>query len=291
MRMRKKDTKQHEKVISKPIKDYLYLNMDFLEAAIAQIEGGYTALKISDDTREAKDINGSRTNTFETDIDGKLNKIITRLIDIEGAVKATTQSAPTYNIDTQLSKNVIIMKQRENILDRFIDYLGFKELNSFVDKVCDNDIGNYIALHAYFDYVNFSRLEMLTSKDMLDFYKNLNDENSLSLDVINKINAKLPLLKKLFPFDTFLYANGIIVLINDKYLRDAKEQAGYKFNSMVKVIGIVNKLASEPRTDSIPVSMTMDKIQISTLALLRELGFVHENDTSIFLITPIAIYV
>ena len=80
-------------------------------------------------------------------------------------------------------------------------------------------------------------------------------------------------------------------MINDKYLRDDKEQAGYKFNSRIKVIGIVNKLASEPRTDSVPASMTMDKIQIETLSLLRELGFVHENDTSIYLVTPIAIYV
>ena len=99
------DTKQHEKVITKPIKDYLYLNMDFLEAAIAQIDGGYTALQISDDTIEAKDIIGSRTNTLETDIEGKLNKIIARLIDLEGAVKATTQSAPTYNLNSALNYN------------------------------------------------------------------------------------------------------------------------------------------------------------------------------------------
>lgn len=285
------DTKQHEKVITKPIKDYLYLNMDFLEAAIAQIDGGYTALQISDDTIEAKDIIGSRTNTLETDIEGKLNKIIARLIDLEGAVKATTQSAPTYNIDTQLSKNVIVMKQRENILDRFIDYLGFKDLDCFVDKVCDDNIGNYIALHTYFDYFNFSRLDILTSKEMINFYKNKYDKNILSIEKMEQLSTKLPLLKKLFPFDTFLYSNRIIILINDKYLRDDKEQAGYKFNSRIKVIGIVNKLASEPRTDSVPASMTMDKIQIETLSLLRELGFVHENDTSIYLVTPIAIYV
>ncbi len=213
------------------------------------------------------------------------------MIDLEGAVKATTQSAPTYNIDTQLSKNVIVMKQRENILDRFIDYLGFKDLDCFVDKVCDDNIGNYIALHTYFDYFNFSRLDILTSKEMINFYKNKYDKNILSIEKMEQLSTKLPLLKKLFPFDTFLYSNRIIILINDKYLRDDKEQAGYKFNSRIKVIGIVNKLASEPRTDSVPASMTMDKIQIETLSLLRELGFVHENDTSIYLVTPIAIYV
>ena len=98
-------------------------------------------------------------------------------------------------------------------------------------------------------------------------------------------------MRKLFPFDTFLYANGIIVLINDEYLRDAKEQAGYKFNNKVKVIGIVNNLASESRKDSVPASVTMDKIQIATLSLLRDLGFIHENDKKIYFVTPIAIYV
>ncbi len=289
--MKINNDEQHDKEFNKPIKDYLYLNMDFLETSIAQIDGGYKALQISDDTRESTDIIGSRTNTVETGIEGKLNNIIERLIKLEAAAKVTTQSAPTFNIDTQLSKNVIFMKQRENILDRFIDYLGFNELDNFVDKVCDKDIGNYIALHTYFDYFNFTRLDMLTSKDMCDFYENLTNQNDLPLDNIHKIKEKLPLLKMLFPFDTFLYANGIIVLINDNYLRDAKEQAGYKFNSMVKVIGIVNKLASEPRSDSVPASVTMDKIQITTLSLLRELGFIHAKDTNIYLVTPIAIYV
>lgn len=101
----------------------------------------------------------------------------------------------------------------------------------------------------------------------------------------------MPLLRKLFPFDTFLYANGVIVLINDDYLRDNKEQAGYKFNSQVKVIGTVNKLASEFRKDSVPASVTMDKIQIATLSLLRELGIIHENDKEIYFVTLIASYV
>lgn len=131
------------------------------------------------------------------------------------------------------------MKQRENILDRFIKYFDFGEA---VDKVVEDDLGKCILLEAYFDYINFSRLEMLSSKDMYDFYREQRDENSISLENINKINAKLPLLRKLFPFDTFLYANGIIVLINEDYLRDNKEQAGYKFNSTVKVIGTVNSV-------------------------------------------------
>lgn len=275
----------------KPIKDYLYLNMDFLETFIAQIDGGYNALQISDDTRVSKDIQGTKSASVEAGVDGKLNKIIERLIKLEAEIKVTIQSAPNYKIDTQLSKDVIVMKQRENILDRFIDYLGFKGVDSFVDEVCENDVGNYIALHTYFDYVNFDRLDMLTGADMHDFYRSIDDGNGLSLDNIYKIKNQLPLLKKLFPFDTFLYAKGVIVLINDKYLRDAKEQAGYKFNSMVKVIGTVNKLASEPRKNSVPASVTMDGIQIATLSLLRELGFVHEDDTNIYLVTPIAIYV
>lgn len=280
--------KQKENIEKNEIKDYLYLNMDFLETFIAQIDGGYNTLQISDDARGHTDIQGSRTNTAETGIEGKLNEIIEHFVKLNGYIKATTQSAPTYNIDTQLSKNVIYMKQRENILDRFIKYFDFGEA---VDKVVEDDLGKCILLEAYFDYINFSRLEMLSSKDMYDFYREQRDENSISLENINKINAKLPLLRKLFPFDTFLYANGIIVLINEDYLRDNKEQAGYKFNSTVKVIGTVNKRASKSRKDSVPASITMDKIQIATLSLLRELGFIHENDKEIYFVTPIAIYV
>lgn len=289
--MKFNNVEQKKKDAQKPIKDYLYLNMDFLESFIAQIDGGYNALQISDDTVGSKDIRGSKTFTVETGIEGKLNEIIERLIKLDAEAKITTQSAPVYNIDTNLSKNVIIMKQRENILDRFIDYLGFDKPNSFVNSVCDDDIGKYVALHTYFDYINFSRLGMLTNIDSDDFRENFSEGNGLMIEKLNIIKAKLPLLKTLFPFDTFLYARGIIVLINNDYLRDKKEEAGYKFNSMVKVIGTVNKLASTPRVASVPASATMDEIQIFTLSLLRELGFVHENDKEIYLVTPIAIYV
>lgn len=285
----KKTVKKEEKNLKKKeIKDYLYLNMDFLETFIAQIDGGYNALQISDDSRGGMGVQGSRSKTVETGIDGKPNGILGHLVKLNGYAKVSTQSAPTYNIDTQLSRNVIYMKQRENILDRFIEYLDFGET---VDKVVEDNLGKCIVLEAYFDYVNISRLEILSSMDMYDFYREQNDENSFPLDNMYKIKAKLPLLRKLFPFDTFLYANGIIVLINDDYLRDNKEQAGYKFNSKVKVIGTVNKLASESRKYSVPVSVAMDKIQIATLSLLRELGFIHENDKEIYFVTPIAIYV
>lgn len=285
--MKRKDVKEKD-IKKKEIKDYLYLNMDFLETFISQLDGGYNALQISDDTRGDKRVRGTKTNTAETGIEGKLNEILEYLVKLNGYVKVTTQSAPTYNIDTQLSRNVIYMKQRENILDRFIEYLNFGET---VDKIVEDNLGECIILETYFDYVNLSRLEILSSMDMYDFYREQGDENSFSLDNMYKIKAKLPLLRKLFPFDTFLYANGIIVLINDDYLRDNKEQAGYKFNNKVKVIGTVNKLASKSREDSVPASVTMDKIQIATLSLLRELGFIHENDKEIYFVTPIAIYV
>lgn len=280
----RKDTEEQE------IKDYLYLNMDFLETFIAQIDGGYNVLQISDDTRGDMRVHGTETATRESGIDIKLNEILSYLIKFDGYFKATTQSAPTYNIDTQLSKNVIYMKQRENILDRFIEYFGIKKENA-VNILNEKNLGKYVMLKKHFDYVNFSRLKTLLDVDMYDFYREQSNENAFPLDNIYKIKAKLPLLRKLFPFDTFLYANGVIVLINDKYLRDNKEQIGYKFNSDVTVIGIVNKLASEPKKDSVSASVTMDKIQIATLSLLRELGFIHGNNEEIFFVTPIAIYV
>lgn len=65
------------------------------------------------------------------------------------------------------------MKQRENILDRFIEYHTFEKA---VDKVVEDDLGKCILLEAYFDYVNFSRLEILSSMDMYDFYREQSDE-------------------------------------------------------------------------------------------------------------------
>lgn len=282
---RERTGKQDTNNKQRNFKDFLYLNMDFLETFVAQIDDGYKESDIMDDTRREKTVKGTPTTTFEANVEGKLNKILEQLVKLNGGAKVAVQSAPEYDIDEHVSRNVIHMKQRENILDRFIKHI---DLENYVNEIHDDDLGKYISLRTYFDYINLSRLEMFLDKEVYDFCQKQEIESKFALE---GIKSKLSLLKKLFPFDTFLYAKGVIVLINDDYLRDVKGQAGYKFNSKVTVIGFVNKLASKYREHSVTASMAMDQIQIATLSLLRELGFVHKDDKEIYLVTPIAIYV
>lgn len=269
----------------KGFKDFLYLNMDFLETFVAQIDDGYTTSEMMDDTKTAGTAKGTPNASFEANVQGSLGKIVALLTEVTGGAKVAVQSAPKYDIDKQISRKVIHIEQRENILDRFIKHIGSKK---HVSKIHDDDLGKYILLRTHFDYINFGRLKEFSDEEVCNFYLEKEIENK---SVLEEIKTKLPLLKKLLPFDTFLYAKGVIVLINNDYLREDKGQVGYKFNSKVTVVGFVNKLASKCRKHSVPVGKAMDQVQIETLSLLRELGFVHKDDKEIYLVTPIAIYV
>jgi hypothetical protein len=78
--------------------------------------------------------------------------------------------------------------------------------------------------------------------------------------------------------------------MEDDHLREMNNQIGFRFNSDLFVVGKVNKIASEVREKSVSVNQMLDRVQIMTLSIMKDLGILREEDKDIFLITPIGIY-
>ena len=243
-------------------KNYLYLNMDFLNSFIAQVD-------IKLETLDAKD---------------------------EDDILARRIAASKY------AKEVIELRESERMLNHFISRVKIACINPKCEEsekqLAALHINKYVKLETYYDYINLTRLETISDPAMRDFYSttpryNLfsGDKTELfSVDYVAKINQKMPILKKLFPFDTFFYAKEAIVLLNNSYLREQPSQIGYKFNNNYTVVGKVEKLATKERTDSMKPNKMLDGVQVTMLSVLKELGFLSEDDKNVFLINPIAIY-
>jgi len=267
------------------MKDFLYLNMDFLETFMAQKNGGLEVLRAIDDTRLESTTAGTETITQEAKIEGKLNAIMAKL---NGIGSVSVQSPSVFETDTSIIRNVLLMKQRESMFDSFLDH--YELLNKpYAEKTDEYSLGKYVGLKTYFDFVSLSRLEALTTSELYDFY--FNKEKLFSINEIQEIRQCISHLKTLFPFDSFLTAEGAIVLMEEKHLRVANSQIGYKFNSTdISVVGKVYRNVGKVREKSAPINQTLDKIQILTFSLLRTIGVLRESDSDIYLITPIAIY-
>jgi len=277
-----------KEIPERTIKDYLYINMDYLETFIAQHDNGLNVLSIHEGTTSASTRRTSRTVEWKAEINGKLDLILAKLASVGGAASVSTASPQIINEDSQTSKNIHHMMQRENIFDNFLDHWNLHNAN-FIKKPEQDKVGRYVGIQTYFDFISLSRLEALSSSELLDFYIGIR-EKKFKIEEIHQIRKQIVHLKTLFPFDSFLTAEGVIVFMEDKHLRESKSQIGYKFNSQeIKVVGKVNRYA-QVRERSALMNQRLDKVQILTLDTLRSLGIIRRDDKTIFMITPVAIY-
>ena len=269
------------------MKDYLYLNMDFLESFVAQQNGGLpeqvkkTKVEIETDAKKSSSV------TIEASVDGKLDAILSYF---GISVGAKYQTPSRFAARTKIEEEVLQMTQRDNMFDSFVQHEKLNE-ESTISQITKDHVRKYVCLKTDFDFVSISRLEALSTLELRDFYSS-HKAKPVEMDEIQRISQQVSLLKTLFPYDSFLTSKGVIVLLEEKYLREAKSQIGHKFNGeQVFVVGKVSKYAGKVRGKSAPINQTLDKIQNFTLQILQDLGIIQKDDSSdIFLITPVAIY-
>ena len=270
------------------MKDYLYLNRDFLVSFIAQqnrdaVMKNYSYLNndllssfITNQETEAKKADPSQ----ESKTDEILNEILNT------SKLGNPQSDPAYELVSQIKTKTLLI----DMLDSFIAYVQSSS-EPFVTEMSKERVGRYVNIRTYFDFVSLSRIEALTSEELLEFYPRIKASES-SITYLKDLHDKLFYIKTLFPYDIFLTAKGAIVLMEEKFMLVSRNQIGYKFRSKnISLVGIINKYASEVREESAKINQMLDEIQILALTLLRTLGIIREDETNVFLLTPIAIYI
>lgn len=290
------------------MKDYLYLNMDFLESFVAQQEQGLGFLRVFDDTVSSTKSDGSVSTTESVSLSGEADAGVTGGLNVlglkadvktdlkagaMGSVSNTT--TPPLDINTQTAREIIVQKQRENVFEKFLDFKGLANEDAYICSEKDSlkgYINEFVGIKGRFDYTSMSRLESLTEADIQDFYSNYS-EKRFSMDDIQDLRKKLPYVKILLPFDCFLHSSGCMVFIEDeKHLRKSRNQIGYKFmGDNVTVVGKVCKCVGDSREQSALVNQMLDGIQFLALDILKELGIIKKSESpEVFLVSPIAIW-
>ena len=274
--------------VSSMTKDYLYLNRDFLISFIAQ-QNGDAIMKnyahLNNDLLSSI-ITNQETDTKKGDLsqDSKADEMLNEALSTSTLPNTPSDSA--NDLISQVKTETLLHK----MLDSFITYVQSSN-EPFVTELDKNLIGRYVNIRTYFDYVSLKRIEALTSTELLDFYPHINATES-SINYFKELHAKLIYIKTLFPYDIFLTAKGSIVLMEEKYMLVARNQIGFKFRGKnVSLIGIINKYASEVREESAKINQKLDEIQILALSLLRTLGIIRDDETNVYLLTPIVIYI
>lgn len=288
------------------MKNFIYLNMDFLESFMAQNNDGFPE-------QEELEENHSHTETEEDEVAKKITKLIGEIgtgtgnqdsvsipsnilnmllssvlnVKLNGE-KTVEIKEPAYSKeDVEAFRNVVIKKHKDDMYNEFYRYI--KEEKLLVQE-SELEIGKYISIMNDFFYFDFSRILNLYKEEYRQLYANNNSiDFDFSFENFKKTREKISFLKEMLPFDAFLHRGNLLVLIDKKWLRIKKKHIGYKFQGKIHVIGRIDKFVGGQNDKSgLGVIDTLNKIQEVSLSMLYELGLLVSKE--VYLITPIAIY-
>lgn len=261
------------------IKDFLYLDINLMKSFIAQINNGELLTEIYDNLTSEK---SSRIDeNKKTTVKKGLN------INAFGLNAESEITTPSFNNEfIDIGREIAIKEHTDNVFNELVTYLN---KNDIVKNYPNIEVGNYIQLNMDLEYFNFDRIESLFEKDFLNIYylEFLEQDNKKDLE---EVYSKLPLLKKLIPYNSFLYGKDMIILLKDNFIREDAKKLGFIFNKNVTILGKVNKHIKNQKNNnsSSKIINSLNSMQNSSLNILKKLGFINTNE--VYLITPIAVY-
>lgn len=288
------------------MKNFIYLNMDFLESFMAQNNDGFPE-------QEELEENHSHTETEEDEVAKKITKLIGEIgtgngnqdsVSIPSNILNTLLSSvlnvklngektveikePTYSKeDVEAFRNVVIKKHKDDMYNEFYRYIKEEKLLVQESKL---EIGKYISIMNDFFYFDFSRILNLYKEEYRQLYANNSSiDFDFSFENFETTRNKVSFLKEILPFDAFLHRENLLVLIDKKWLRVKRKHIGYKFQGEIHVVGRIDKFVGIHNDKSeLGVIDTLNKIQEVSLSMLYELGLLVSKE--VYLITPITIY-
>lgn len=288
------------------MKNFMYLNMDFLESFMAQNNDGFPE-------KEEMEENHSHAETEEDEAAKVVTKLVGEIgtdmgeqdnILIPGNILKTLLSSvlnvklhgeksveikePIYrDEEIEAFRNIVIKRHGDDMYNKFDKYIKEEKLLAEKSKP---EIGKYISLADDFFYFDFTRILNLYNEKYRQLYADNNSvEFDFSLKNFEETRNKISFLKEILPFDAFLHRENLLVLIDKKWLRVKRKHIGYKFQGEIHVVGRIDKFVGTQNDKSgLGVIDTLNKIQEVSLSMLYELGLLVSKE--VYLITPIAIY-
>jgi len=267
------------------MRNFLYLDTDFLTSFVAQIEKG-----ITDETHlEELRFDQQEQSEPEIVISPKLEADIKILMaKLRAEVETSVKINPLKETSAKTLRSIEIKKRNDEIFDIFERYIQEKKI---CRKKSTINIGNYLDDTYTLNFINFTRIEALFEESLRDAYTCYSEADHFSFENFNSIRKNLTTLKTTIPHDTFLCGENIFIPIIDDYLRANKEQIGFSFEQTVKVVGRVKKRVGFSSSSQPNITKTLNEIQHMSFKILQKLGFLKStSSTKLYIIYPIAIY-
>jgi len=237
------------------MRNFLYLDTDFLTSFIAQIENG-----LVDETHtEMSDSNQREKSRFGISL---------------GLKFALFNKRPSIRTLIKASKTTSTKKRHDDIFNIFDFYMDKKKLYQDKENI---ELGSYLKAPYNLNFINFTRIETLFNKKLRQTYAHYSNEEDFSFESFYTIRKNLSFLKTTTPYNTFLCGENIFIPIIDEFLRGDETQIGFSFEGSVTVIGQVKKVAGSISENQVDVVKKLNAMQNVSFSVLKKLGFVNRT--------------
>jgi len=261
------------------MRNFLYLDVDFLTSFIAQIENGLIEEMHVEEAESEQQEKSKLELSFKP-------KVKATTLFVEGELTGIFKNNPAKMTFGNANKNIYLKRRNDEIFNVFLDYMLCKK--AFKDKE-NIQIGNYLKDEYCLNFVSFTRIESLFHDELIknSYYSS---EDILSFQTLDSLKKNLEILKTTIPHDTFLSGENIFIPIIEEHLRGNKEQIGFSFENNVTVVGRVKKQIGLTSDDQTNMTKALNEIQNTTFTTLQRLGFLDSAHSKPYIIFPIAVF-
>ncbi|WP_317368884.1 hypothetical protein [uncultured Tyzzerella sp.] len=295
------------------MRNFIYLDTDFLASFMAQENDGLETLRNSESNVYSKDLSGTPTTTQKSSsvLEGNA-----AMIKGNVTIEKTLESGLDITESSELYREMASKVLHDNMFNYFEKYI--EDNNSIKANSLDvSNIGKYININSEYTIINTDIIEkMCEEKFLKDLFYMEHLGGDIRIDKNNKLvnqqgksidNVKLPpeihmltkmgsklsyVFKSMIPTNTVFVVDNMIVVINEKYLREDIRMVNFKYSGQINITGKINKVCGT--TDN--GSKKSASFLIDALNSVNECGIefikllANSNSKNIYIITPIAIY-
>lgn len=288
------------------MRNFIYLDTDFLASFMAQKNDGLEIIRNIESDTHVRSLNGTPTTAEKQSVNLTGN---VALVKSDITMEKSIESGLNINESSELYKEAVSRILHDNVFNYFQNYL---ENNSeyCVTTPTKNSIGKYINSNGEFEVFNISALENICDqkflKEIFSLVETIQSISSVSSPVnFKNINQyKVPteiqnasilcskvatIFKTIFPVDTVMMMGNMMIIINDKYLREDIRTISFKYSGSVNIIGVINRVYENiDKKSTSPFMEVLNSVSVCGIEIVNALC--NKRSEEIYIVTPIAIY-
>lgn len=222
------------------MKQFLYLDTDFINSIIAQAEKGLVeSASCETQTTSVKE----KVKEGSAELDATVGGNLLKLIKAEGELNVNG-TIGSKDSESSASKEIISKTLHDAAFDIAYQYMNPNIIN-YNDNQFD-DFGNYVSISRVYDFVDLDYLEKLFDKG--DFVKLLKKDNSQKKQGEkptdwNEVHLYISAFKQIIPYSRMLTSyDGYLAPLDDKYFRVNPQSIGFQYGGEMTCVGVITNI-------------------------------------------------